>query len=79
MKNSKKLIAIFGLLFLMIFVSGCNKNYQIFEEYNFNSGEYQLYGFVTQQALHSETPFAINKKNFVITNKETLNQMKQTW
>jgi len=79
MKNSKKIIAIFYLLFLMILVSGCKKNYQIFVEYNFDSGEYQLYGFVTQEALHGETPFAISKKNFVITNKETLNQMKQTW
>ncbi len=79
MRNSKNHLLVYGTCFLMIFVSGCNKNYQIFEEYNFNSGEYQLYGFVTQQALYSETPFAINKKNFVITNKETLNQMKQSW
>jgi len=79
MKNSKKLLFLFGVILIAVFFLVVNKDYAIFKEYNFDSGEYQLYGFATQEALHGETLFTISKKNFVITNKETLNQMKQSW
>lgn len=79
MKISKKLLALFVVIIITIVILVVRKNYKIFEEYHFDSGEYKLYGFVTQIALHGETPFAINKKNFVITDIVTLNQMKQSW
>ena len=61
----------------MLFV-GCSnkKSIHLFEEYDFNSGNYKLYGILTEGG---PTNFTENVGNFVVLDTVILNKIKQDW
>ena len=72
--NMKSLIL--SILLILIF-SGCSKNLDnkivFFKDYNFNSGDFRLYGF------GGEGTGIDDVRNFVIQDSVTLNQIKKKW
>ena len=63
------------LFIAMTSLVGCS-NQTFFEEYDFNSGEYELYGIGSEGG---RTYFTENVGNFVISDTATLNKIKQDW
>jgi len=69
---------IFVSILATVLFSNCSnsQNISIFEEYDFNSGNYKLYGIVTKM---DGTGFVENVGDFVIEDTVTLNKIKQDW
>ena len=69
---------VFNYLLVMILFVGCSnkQNIRFFEGYDFNSGNYKLYGILTEGG---PTNFTENVGDFVILDTVTLNKIKQDW
>ena len=69
---------LFGYLLIMSFLIGCSNQQDIhlFERYDFNSGNYKLYGILSEGG---STSFTDNIGDFVILDTVTLNKIKQDW
>ncbi|MDL2312679.1 hypothetical protein LJC68_07370 [Bacteroidales bacterium OttesenSCG-928-B11] len=69
---------LFKYLFATILFIGCShgETIRFFEEYDFNSGNYKLYGILSEGG---ETCFTENVGDFVVLDTVTLNKIKQDW
>ncbi len=59
-----------------IFLVSCKKDVEIFDNYNFDSGEYKLYSCLDEG---TPTEFVSKTGDFIITDTKTLKEIKNNW
>lgn len=70
---TRQLIIFFTLLFFLV---SCKKDVEIFDNYNFDSGEYKLYACLDEG---TPTEFVSKTDDFIITDTKTLKEIKNIW
>ncbi|MDD2287637.1 MAG: hypothetical protein PHY55_02255 [Bacteroidales bacterium] len=67
---------IFFLLFILILFVSCSRKIEVFKKYDFNSGDYELYGIIT---MGTTTEFTEKVGEFRIKDITTLESMQSEW
>ena len=67
---------IFFLLFILILFVSCSKKIEVFNKYDFNTGDYVLYGLIS---MGGPTEFTDRVGDFKIQDVSTLKRMQSDW
>lgn len=73
---TKQLLYIFTIILSIGCGTPTGNNIQLLEKYDFNSGDYKLYGLLTEGG---STYFTEKVGDFVISDTVTLNKIKRDW